>query len=75
MTRFGPRIEPITSPTPGGCATSYATDVGQILNSRQDGFDIIQVVITNLKHREKYKRGIQVFRGLKIHLKYLGFDS
>ena len=21
-----PRIEPITSPTPGGCATSYATD-------------------------------------------------
>ena len=28
MTRLGPSIEPITSPTPGGCATSYATDVG-----------------------------------------------
>ncbi len=28
MTRFGPRIEPITSPTPGGCANSYATDAG-----------------------------------------------
>ena len=28
MTRFGPRIEPITSPTPGKCATSYATDTG-----------------------------------------------
>ena len=26
MTRFGPRIEPITFPTPGGYATSYATD-------------------------------------------------
>ena len=25
MTQFGLRIEPITSPTPGGCATSYAT--------------------------------------------------
>ncbi len=32
MTRFGPRIEPITSPTPGGCATSYATDAGRYLN-------------------------------------------
>ncbi len=26
MTRFGPRIEPITSPTPGGYANCYATD-------------------------------------------------
>ena len=29
MTRFGPRIEPITSQTPSGCATKYATDAGQ----------------------------------------------
>ncbi len=29
MTRFGPRIEPITSRTLGRCATSYATDAGQ----------------------------------------------
>ena len=28
MTRFGPRVEPITSPTVGGYATSYATDAG-----------------------------------------------
>ncbi len=28
MMRFGPRIEPITSQTPGGCAISYATDAG-----------------------------------------------
>ncbi len=28
MTRFGPRIELINSPMPGGCATSYATDAG-----------------------------------------------
>ena len=28
MTQLGPRIEPITSPTPGECATSYATDTG-----------------------------------------------
>ena len=27
--RFGPRIEPITFPTLGGCATNYATDAGQ----------------------------------------------
>ncbi len=26
MMRFGPRIELITSPTMGGCATNYATD-------------------------------------------------
>ena len=26
MTRFGQRIEPITSPTPGECANCYATD-------------------------------------------------
>ncbi len=26
MTRFGPRIVPITSPTPGECANYYATD-------------------------------------------------
>ncbi len=32
MTRFGPRIEPITSPTPGGYATSYATDAGLSVN-------------------------------------------
>ena len=31
MTQFGPRIEPITSPTPGGCATIYATDAGLLL--------------------------------------------
>ena len=28
MTWLGPRIEPITSPTPGGCATCYAKDAG-----------------------------------------------
>ncbi len=28
MTRFGPRIEPITSLTTGGCATSYTKDAG-----------------------------------------------
>ncbi len=28
MTRFGRRIEPITSPTPGGCTTNHATDAG-----------------------------------------------
>ncbi len=28
MTRFGPRIVPITFPMPGGCATGYATDAG-----------------------------------------------
>ncbi len=33
MTRFGPRIEPITSPTPGGCANSYATDAGHNIHS------------------------------------------
>ncbi len=32
MTRFGPRLEPITSPTMGGCATSYATDAGFKIN-------------------------------------------
>ena len=28
ITRLGPRIEPITFPTPGGFVTSYATDAG-----------------------------------------------
>ncbi len=28
MTRFGPRIEPFTFPTPSGCATNYAIDAG-----------------------------------------------
>ena len=28
MTRFGPRIEPITFPTPGEYAKYYATDAG-----------------------------------------------
>ena len=32
MTRFGQRIVPITSPSPGGCATGYATDAGYILS-------------------------------------------
>ena len=31
MTRFGPRIEPITSPTPGECANYYATDAGDYI--------------------------------------------
>ena len=31
MTRFGPRIEPITSPTPGEYANCYATDAGQLV--------------------------------------------
>ncbi len=30
MTRFGPIVEPIPSPTPGGYATSYATDAGSL---------------------------------------------
>ena len=30
MTRFGPRIEPITFSTHGRCATSYATDAGTL---------------------------------------------
>ncbi len=30
--RFGPRIEQISSPTTGGCATSYATDAGFKIN-------------------------------------------
>ena len=29
MTRFGPRIEPITSPMPGEWANCYATDAGK----------------------------------------------
>ena len=33
MTRFGPRIEPITSPTPGECAICYATDAGFDISS------------------------------------------
>ena len=32
MTQFGPRIEPITSPTPSECANYYATDAGLDLN-------------------------------------------
>ena len=30
MTWFGPKIEPITSPTPGGCTTVYPTDAGYL---------------------------------------------
>ena len=33
MTRFGPCIDPITSPTPGRCTTSYATDAGFIITT------------------------------------------
>ena len=38
MTQFGVRIEPITSPTPGGCAPKYATDAGydMISTDRQE---------------------------------------
>ena len=42
MTRFGPRIEHITSPTPGGCATYYATDAVAVLI-----FITIQLTILN----------------------------
>ncbi len=32
MTRFGPGIEPISSPMPSRCATCYATDAGFTYN-------------------------------------------
>ncbi len=35
MTWFGPRMEPITSPTPGECANYYATDASQSTFSRE----------------------------------------
>ncbi len=35
MMRFGLRIEPITSPTPVECATSYATDAGFRVRDRK----------------------------------------
>ncbi len=59
MTRFGPRIEPITSPTPGGCATSYATDavsvVSEILPDKQTKNFIFQLIglILNLPSSNK----------------------
>ena len=35
MTRFGPRIYPITFPTPGECTNCYATDAGTEYKCRQ----------------------------------------
>ncbi len=40
MTWFGPRIEPITSPSPGGCTTSYATDAGKLWAYHRLGFTL-----------------------------------
>ena len=38
MTRFGPIIEPTTSPRPGGCATSYATDADMMVLALEPRF-------------------------------------
>ncbi len=43
MTRFGPRIEPITSLTLGACATSYATDSGSL--SLQTASIVLEAIV------------------------------
>ncbi len=50
--RIWPRIEPITSPTPGGCATSYATDAGICIcknyNNKLCPFFLMERTFTNI---------------------------
>ncbi len=44
MTRFGPRIEPNTSSTPGECANCYATDAGDLdFEEKKNILNIFQI--------------------------------
>ena len=62
MTRIGPRIKPITSPTAGGCATSYATDAGLYLAIQI--FILITLVIIILTYK---RRTVSTERPLLIY--------
>ncbi len=76
MTRFGPRIEPITSPTPGECATCYATDAGIDTTIQQQQCSIsIEHTIYAVQKKVSCQNAIQNLKSgcNQLKLKYVTF--
>ena len=72
MTWSKPRIEPTTSPTPGGCATSYATDVGLITHRNKDIYlDIYIYCMCTDKQKEDKQTSKKYIEMISIQLNTL----
>ncbi len=49
MSWFVPRMEPINSPSPGGCATCYVTDRKEEMHQYIHSFQRILIIHTYIK--------------------------